>query len=75
MATASQQHEAIGDRGDPRAPASGVRAVPDTDDAEAKAIEALVRSRERTWHTFAKSLLLGGLLAGVATGAVVLYIY
>jgi len=48
---------------------------PGNDSAEAKVVEALVRSRERTWHTFARSLLLGGLLAGLVTAAVVIHIY
>jgi len=74
MATAPQYKTPRSDRDDPRARTTE-QSIPGNDDAEARAVAALVRSRERTWHIFAKSLLLGGLLAGLITGAVVLYIY
>ena len=75
MATVPQLKIPLSDHDDPSARPAELRPVPANDDAGAKAIEALVRSRQRTWHVFAQSLLLGGLLAGLVTGAVVLYIY
>jgi hypothetical protein len=74
MATAPQPKIPLSDQVESDVRAAEQRPVPANDD-EAKAIEALVRARQRTWHVFARSILLAGLLAGLATGAVVLYIY
>jgi hypothetical protein len=75
MAAAPQYKIPPSDRDDPNARTAERPSAPGNDSAESKAVEALVRSRERTWHTFARSLLLGGLLAGLITAAVVIYIY
>jgi len=75
MATAQQYKLSPSDRDDPAAAAAASRQSPGNDNAETQAAEAEVRSKQRTWQIFVRMLLLGGLLAGLATAAVVLYIY
>jgi hypothetical protein len=75
MATAPQHKTPSSDHDDSSAQATELRAAPGNDTAEARVFAALVRSRDRTWHIFARSLLLGALLAGLGTSAVILYIY
>jgi hypothetical protein len=75
MSAAPQYKTPPSDGDGPMARTADAHPTPGNDSAEAKVVEALVRSRERTWHTFARSLLLGGLLAGLVTAAVVVHIY